>query len=73
MKIFRVTAEYVETTLPPPPWKPGDTIQLPGYDRQLIENLDQVLPPPLFVLVNLMHADQRVKQKIKEITIPADL
>jgi hypothetical protein len=73
MKIFRITAAYVKTTMPPPPWKPGEVVTLPGYDQELVENLDQVLPPPLLVLVNLMNADRNVKQKIKENVIPADL
>lgn len=73
MKIFRVTTAYVETTLPPPPWKPGDVVPSSGYDSKLVETLDQVLPPPLLVLVNLINADGGVKREIKEKIIPANL
>lgn len=73
MKIFRVTTAYVETILPPPPWRPGDVVPSSIYDTKLVENLDQILPPPLLVLVNMMNADGDVKREIKEKIMPADL
>ncbi|KAJ9094110.1 hypothetical protein QFC19_008062 [Naganishia cerealis] len=72
-KIFDATRLFFERTLPPPPWKPGDVAPSEQYESQLLESLDEVLPPPLLVLVNLINSSKAVKQRLKQRIIPSDL
>jgi hypothetical protein len=73
IKIFNVTTKSVEKTLPPPPWKPGDATPSPSYDSEALKSLDEVLPPALLAIVNLINSDLEVKKTIKQRVLPPDL
>ncbi|KAJ9122542.1 hypothetical protein QFC22_001971 [Naganishia vaughanmartiniae] len=72
-KIFDVATDFVEKTLPPPPWKLGDAIPSPQYDSELFKSLDEVLPPTFIALVNLINSSSKAKKTIKQRVLPADL
>ncbi|KAJ9098671.1 hypothetical protein QFC21_004319 [Naganishia friedmannii] len=72
-RIFDVTTNFVGTTLPPPPWKPGDAVPSSRYNSEILRSLDEVLPPTFIALVNLINSSLEVKKSIKQRVIPLDL